>query len=267
MKSGVSAWISVISAAAALALAGCQSNSDLNQAAKDRSAAANQAGPAVPTVGGPNNQDWTLVVSETPDGGYRMGNPDAQVKLVEYASIGCPHCAEFTEEGSQPLRERYVRTGQVSWEYRPTIIFPTDPGVFLLMRCNGAQSFFRSADQLYATQREWMTKIQEQVQGQAEQLNALPVPQRLAALARAGELDAFFRQRGMPAARVDSCLADQDGLRALLAKSQELVERDGVTGTPTFFLNGEKLDGVGFWNNAQRPEQSLEPKLRAALGQ
>ena len=265
MMARVSASMLGTCAAAALALAGCSGcskQSDLNQASANRSAIANQSAPAIPSVPGPNNQDWTLQVAETPDGGYRMGNPDAQIKLVEYASISCPHCAEFSNEGSQALRDRYVRTGQVSWEYRPTILFPTDPGIFLLMRCNGAQPFFRTTDQLYTTQRDWMTKIQ----AQAEQLNGLPVQQRLSAIARAGELDAFFRQRGMPSARVDSCLADQEGLRALVEKSQTLMERDNVTGTPTFFINGEKQEGVGFWNDPQRPEMSLEPKLRAALG-
>ena len=50
----------------------------------------------------------------TDRGSYLLGNPNAPVKLVEYASITCPHCAEFTEVAATPLRERYVRSGQVS---------------------------------------------------------------------------------------------------------------------------------------------------------
>ena len=83
---------------------------------------------------------------------------------------------------------------------------------------------------------------------------------------RAGELDQFFRQRGMPAARVDSCLADQNALQQLLQQSQQNTERDQVTGTPTFFINGQKLDNVGYWNRPGNAEQSLEPKLRAGVG-
>src|SRR5689334_16077273 len=149
----MTARFSVAIAAAALTLAGCGgSGSNLNDTANV------DTNRPLPTINAPNNQDWTQVIQATPEGGYRMGNPDAPVKLVEYASISCPHCAEFTAEGATPLRERYVKSGQVSWEYRPVMLFPTDPGVFLLLRCQGAQPFFRLADQLYATQRDWITK-------------------------------------------------------------------------------------------------------------
>jgi protein-disulfide isomerase len=259
MTAGFSARLLGTCAAAALTLAGCGSKSDLDQAAANQATKQNAA---VPTVAAPNNQDWTLVVQETPDGGFRMGNPEAPVKLIEYASITCPHCAEFSNEGAQQLRERYVRSGQVSWEYRPVIIFPTDPSVFMLLKCNGPQPFFRTVEQLYATQRDWFGKVQQQ----AETLNALPVQQRVSGIIRAGELDQFFRQRGMPSARVDSCLADQNALQQFLTQSQDRSQRDGVTGTPTFFINGEKQEAVGYWNQPGNPDQSLEPKLRAAIG-
>ena len=54
----------------------------------------------------------------TPAGGFVMGNPNAKVKLIEYGSLTCPHCREFDEKGVQPLIANYVKTGQVSWEFR-----------------------------------------------------------------------------------------------------------------------------------------------------
>jgi protein-disulfide isomerase len=244
--------------AVALALAGC--GSDNKQADLTEVAAATDNRP-LPQVPPPNNADWTQTVQETPEGGYRMGNPDAPVKLVEYGSITCSHCAEFSEQGSQPLINTYVKSGQVSWEFRPYVLFPSDPGIFLLLRCQGPQPFFALTEQLYATQKDWVGRMQ----AQTPMINALPVEQKLAGFVQAGGIDQFFRQRGMPASRVQSCLADRASLQQVMNNSQRYTDQDGVTGTPTFFLNGEKLENVGYWNNGN-VNQSLEPRLRAAIG-
>ncbi|MFL6763858.1 MAG: thioredoxin domain-containing protein, partial [Sphingomicrobium sp.] len=62
--------------------------------------------------------DWTRAVAATPEGGFRMGNPAAPVKLVEYGSLACPHCRHFEATGYKPLIQNYVRTGRVSYEFR-----------------------------------------------------------------------------------------------------------------------------------------------------
>lgn len=244
--------------ALALALAGCGGgSSDLNQAAASSNT-------PLPQIAAPNNGDWTQVVTETPEGGYRLGNPDAPVKLVEYASISCGHCAEFSEEGAEPLTNTFVRSGQVSWEYRPVLLFPTDPGIFMLLRCQGAQGFFGLTEQLYATHGDWSARTRDIPPAQLQSLQSMPPAQQAPALARAIRMDEFFRQRGMPQSRVDQCLNDPAGLNRL-AESQQVVQRDGVTGTPTFFINGQLADNAGYWNNGN-PAQSLEPRLRAAIG-
>ena len=74
--------------------------------------------------------------------GFTIGQMMAANTVYVFFDPTCPHCAEFTETAATPLRERYVRSGQVSWEYRPYMIFPTDPGVFLLLHCLGPQPFF-----------------------------------------------------------------------------------------------------------------------------
>ncbi len=69
-----------------------------------------------------------------------MGNPNAKVKLVEIGSLSCPHCKLFEQEGAPVLIDKYVKTGQVSWEFRPYIIHgPIDMAANLVARCNGAQ--------------------------------------------------------------------------------------------------------------------------------
>jgi protein-disulfide isomerase len=235
--------------AAALALTACggSGGNNLNQAAVDLNT-------PLPKIAAPNNGDWSQSVVETPEGGYRMGNPEAPVKLVEYASITCGACAQFSETGHDELVNDYVKSGQVSWEYRPYSIFPTDPGMFMLLRCQGPQPFFGLVEQLYATQKEWAARAQ---QAPAEQIEAMPLQQRPAAWVKAVQMDQFFRQRGLPQSRADACLADQATLQKL-ADVSALGQREGVTGTPTFFINGE-VAGVTAWS-------ALEPRLRAAIG-
>lgn len=204
--------------------------------------------------------DWTQTVTETEEGGFVMGNPNAPVKLVEYASYTCPHCAEFAEQATPTLRDQYVKSGKLSWEFRPFLLFPTDPGVSMLVRCQGPGASFVLADQLYATQQEWVGRLQTLPQQQMEQIQGLPPQQRMAAFVRASGLDQFFRQRGMPEARINSCLADQKGLERIAQITQRGSSEYKVQGTPTFFINGELIEQTSTW-------KALQPALQKALGQ
>lgn len=249
--------------AAVLALGACtggNSNGSGSSGPPVNQAAADAANKAAEGVQPPSNGDWTQTVLETPEGGFRMGNPDASVKLVEYASISCHVCAEFSEAGHRPLTENYVKSGQVSWEYRPYMIFPTDPGLFALMRCQGPGPFFAQAEQLYAQQEQWLGRLQAMSQDSAtvNRISALPQNQQPGEIVKAIGLDQFFRQNGMPQARIDQCLADPASL-ARLAEIQQVGTRDNVRGTPTFLINGVPAE-VTAWS-------ALEPKIKEALGQ
>src|SRR6185436_6210996 len=94
-------------AAALVAVAGCNSN--------EGNAAT--GGAAAVKVSPPKNGDWSTIVTETPAGGFLMGNPNAKVQLIEYGSLTCPHCREFDETGVTPLIEGYVKTGKVGYEF------------------------------------------------------------------------------------------------------------------------------------------------------
>jgi protein-disulfide isomerase len=197
--------------------------------------------------------DWTRTVARTAEG-FRMGNPNAALKLVEYGSISCPHCAHFSAEGAPALRDRYVRSGRVSWEYRPYLLFPTDPGLFILLDCLGPRDFFPASEQLYVSQREWIGRLQAVPAEQFERMEGMPPLERSGAMVRAAGLDRFFRQRGMTAARIDACLNDRAGLNRLGEITRRAGAALGVEGTPTFFLNGRKLD-ANVW-------AGIEPLLR-----
>jgi protein-disulfide isomerase len=247
--------LSIGAAALALALAAC-GGGDGNSTNLSSATGSNSA--PLPQIAAPNNGDWTETVTMTDRGGFLMGNPNAPVKLLEYASITCPHCAEFSEQAGPTLRDRYVRSGQVSWEYRPYMIFPTDPGIFMLLRCLGPQAFFRVSDQLYADHANWAARLQSMPAAEAEALQTQPPAQQAAALLRATQLDQFFRQRGLPEARMNACLNDANNLQQLGEITRRASAEDGVSGTPTFFINGERKE-AGNW-------AQLEPLLRAAVG-
>jgi protein-disulfide isomerase len=251
MKASISAGAMAL----ALLLSGCGGEDNKGSGT---SAGAGKTAASVPA---PNGGDWTQMVQQTPEGGFRMGNPNAPVKLLEYASISCSHCAEFDEAASEALRNNYVRSGRVSWEYRPFMIFPTDPGIFMLLQCRGPQTFFQLTDQLYADQRNWLGKLQALSPAQQQQLGAMAPQQQIAALVQATGTDQFFRQRGMPEAQISSCLANQQSLQQLMNVTSTGTSEYKVSGTPTFFVNGELV------NDLQPPYwPGVETALKAAGG-
>jgi protein-disulfide isomerase len=185
-----------------------------------------------------------------------MGNPDAPVKLVEYASLTCPHCARFSTEATAALRDTYVRSGQVSWEYRSYVLGgPIDMVLSLLTRCQPPSAFFRTAEQIFEQQQELSGRLDEQ---EAAQLGSLPPEQQLAPLARAMELDTFFARRGMPEARFSQCLANTQEIQQLTDMTNRASTEEQVNSTPSFFINGTQ-QGVTTWSE-------LEPRLRSAIG-
>ena len=137
------------------------------------SAAASTA--PIKPIAAPNNGDWSEMVSETPEGGFVMGNPNAPVKLVEYGSMTCPHCAEFEEAGAtKPLIDKYVKTGQVSFEFRNYVRDPFDITATLIARCGGPSSFFGLTRGLFAEQKDWIGKIQAAPPEQQQALMGMP---------------------------------------------------------------------------------------------
>ena len=200
--------------------------------------------------------DWTRTVVATPDGGFRMGNPKAKVRLVEYGSLTCPHCRRFAETGNAPLMA-YVKSGKLSFEYRTYILNGIDVAATLVARCGGTQRFFPIVDKLYATQPDWVGKIVSLPAEEKAKLNALGDGARMVRLADVGGIRSLAAARGLPAAQANKCLADT----AAMTRLEQIVEKGrsfGVEGTPTFFVNGIKVN-AGDW-------PSLEPILKRAGG-
>jgi protein-disulfide isomerase len=201
--------------------------------------------------------DWARTVVATPEGGFRMGNPAAKVKLIEYGSLTCSHCATFAKEGMASLVNTYVRSGKVSYEYRNMVLNGLDVAATLVARCGGPEPYFRVADKLYATQGQWKDRIKNLTDAQKQALNALPENQRLGRLAELAGIPELAAQHGIAPASAQRCLADRAAFDEL-GKFNEAATAQGVEGTPTFFLNGAKI-GSHTW-------ATLEPILKEAAG-
>jgi protein-disulfide isomerase len=201
--------------------------------------------------------DWTRTVAMTPEGGFRLGNPNARVKVVEYGSLTCPHCAQFATAGLPLLRDRYVRTGRVSFEFRNYVLNGLDMAASLLARCAGTRSFFRTADHLYATQAQWVDKAQAAGDAEWERVQALPPTEQAARFAELGGLASYAAIGGITPQRARLCLADKAGL-ARLVQMAGAAEARGVSRTPTFFINGV-LAPVNSW-------PAIEPLIQRAGG-
>jgi protein-disulfide isomerase len=234
---------------AALALAGCKKQADegATPAATNTASAAPVAAPA----GG-----WTEQVVKTADGGFQMGNPNAAVKLVEYGSRSCPHCAKFDEEGVPLLKSQYIATGKVSYEFRDFPIHPMDLAAILVGQCNGPSTFFPILDQMMATQNDMVAALQKLPPSFQNSLTGSPNDQATKWAEALGYIQ-FVGQRGVPEAKARQCLADPKATDALTKQLNDAQSKYNVDSTPTFIINGTKADGAFDW-------ATLEPALKAA---
>ncbi len=199
-------------------------------------------------------RDWSTHVVQAPSGAYLIGNPAAKVRLVEYLSYTCGHCAEFVAESKIPLKDGYVRRGSVRIEVRHAVRDPLDMAAALLARCAGPQDFSGATDAIFADQRSWDRIGSRWWRANETALQSRPELARLKAAAEASGLSPLMRARGMSQARIDQCFAspaDLNRLTAMAEASWKVIE-----GTPTFVING-KTGGGGHWD-------TLEPLLRAA---
>jgi protein-disulfide isomerase len=201
---------------------------------------------ATPAQQRPAQRDWTQTVAATPEGGFRMGNPAARVKVVEYLSMTCPHCAAFAQEGTPRLIADHVRTGRVSLEYRNFVLNPVDLAATLLTRCAGPAQFFRMSEHLFSTQGEWAPRVNAAI----EAAGGERTPAVLAGAAEQGGLTAIAAQHGVPAARARACITDRAGVDRLI-RIYQAASAAGVQGTPTFAINGRVLQ-ANDWPSIQQ---------------
>lgn len=201
-------------------------------------------GEPIASVAAPAGQSWVETAAVTPEGGYVIGNPDAPLKLVEYASHTCSHCAAFSQEAASEL-DGYVASGVVSYEIRNQIHDPIDLTIALLARCGTPASFHPLANQVWGNFEGLMQTVQSN-SAALEQASQAPEAQRFQAMAEAAGLIDFFAARGISRDQAMQCLGDTAKAQQIVEASQTQSEELNVTGTPTFFLNGNLVEGTGW---------------------
>ena len=242
---------------AALALVACNKN---KEEGTGTSTGAAEDKIIVTTATPPQGGTWADVVNETSAGGFVMGNPNAKVKLLEIGSLFCPYCKRFEDEGSPILVEKYVKPGNVSWEFRPYVIHgPIDVAANIVARCAGLKTFFPLTKALYTDQPTLEAKVQSLPADKQNELQNLPTNQVFVAWANLLGLQDWAAARGLPQAKSNQCLADQKMIdREVQITSDVNSQYPEFSGTPSFVLNGKMLAKTGDW-------KTLQPQLDAAL--
>ena len=183
----------IVAVLAALTLAGC-SNGDSGGNAGATAASAPVAAKAAPA-----GQSWTDTVVKTAEG-YRVGNPDAPVKVIEYGSRLCPTCGAFAREGYEPLMKNYVNTGKVSLEFREFLVHGApDLPPSLLGTCVPPATFFPLLEAMYVNQQGFKRQADRHAGRRARQAQDRQAgrggrhPRR-----HDGAWSTFVKQRGLP---------------------------------------------------------------------
>ena len=234
----------------ALALAACG-----NSEATDTAEGGVPEGEPITAIAAPEGTNWVDTASKTAEGGFVLGNPDAPLKLVEYASHTCGHCAQFSQNAAIPLQENYISKGIVSYEIRPLLRDPLDVTIDVLAQCGAPESYHALSDQAWGALEQFGQALQANQAGYEAAMNA-PPEQRFVVLSQAAGLTDFFAARGLSADQARQCLSDSTKIQQIADQSQQSATDMEVTGTPTFFLNGQRLE--------QNTWAGLEPILQRA---
>lgn len=167
-----------------------------------------------------------------------LGNPDAAVQVVEYASYTCPHCASFHANQYQQIKTNYIDTGLIGFTYRE--VYFDQPGLWASMvaRCGGEERFFGISNLLYEQQQEWARAGD--------------------GAAVAGALRNIGKVAGLTDAELDTCMADADQAQELMAWYRSNQEADDVQGTPSFFINGQKYSNMNYADFSAILDEKLE---------
>jgi protein-disulfide isomerase len=224
-----------LSAPLALTLAACGSGD---------STSGGPVGDAIDPIAAPEGQNWNQTAVFTDMGGIQVGNPDAPLKLVEYASHTCSHCATFAKDSSGEI-DRYIESGVVSLELRNQVHDPLDLTIAMLVRCGDPATSIPLAKQAWNDLEGIIVTAQQS----GEALNAAMANQgddRMQQIAAVSGLLDFFAARGISTDQALQCLADTEAPRQIVENSATQSDELDVTGTPTFFLNGQRLDGTSW---------------------
>lgn len=157
---------------------------------------------------------------------FSIGSPDAKVQITEYASFTCPHCANFHATVWPSLKADYIDTGKVHFTYREVYFDRYGLWAAIVARCGGEMRYFGIVDMLFDQQKEWAASDDPNVV--------------------VGNLRTIGKTAGLDDAALDVCLKDGAQAEAMVARFEANMEADGIEGTPSFIINGEKHSNMSY---------------------
>jgi protein-disulfide isomerase len=199
--------------------------------------------PAGQSIAAPAVQSkWLQTFTETPEGGFIVGNPNAAKQLVEYASYTCGHCATFEANDVPQLKSQHVSNGSVSFEIRSLVRDPVDLTVAMLARCGGKARFFGNHKFLMANQTAIGKKTPLIKESSKNFLKSKDITGFMQAAYIDMGLAPLMAKRGITNAQAKQCLSDNSTLNKLLALGEGATNKYNIKGTPSFLLNGKLVD-------------------------
>ena len=154
-----------------------------------------------------------------------LGNEDAPVVLIEYASFTCPHCRNFHEESFLKLKKDYIEPGQVKYIFREVYFDKYGLWAAMVARCGGSKKYFGLIDLIFKKQDEWTTGDVDEV---------------VAKLERIGKIS------GMSDNEIQNCMQNNTKARALVEKYRENALKDDIKSTPSFIINGKLYSNMDY---------------------
>ena len=134
----------------------------------------------------------------------------------------------------------------MSFKLTPFMLHPVDAVAGAIIKCTGPDRYFPLADATFLDHEAFLQGATNPAPG-IENAMQLPPEQRFVALAKGWKIDQFFQQRGVPADAINQCLAKVDNVSAIEKGTNDGVEKYQISGTPTFVINGQKVDGITTW--------------------
>ncbi|WP_421792441.1 thioredoxin domain-containing protein [Hyphobacterium sp.] len=197
----------------------------------------------------------TTALAQTPhpgeerEGDMAVGNLDAPIVMVEYASVSCPHCRSWYQEVWPMVQDEFISSGEMRFIYREMLTGQPQLAAigFMIADCAADDQYFNALHLLFETQ----TQVFELVQNQE---SPAPVYYQVG------------NALGLSQEDVDACLANESVQNAVLARHQQSIE-DGATGTPAFFINNYLLttdptpDGLAYVYHVDGEPLMLEGDL------
>lgn len=155
-----------------------------------------------------------------------IGNPDAEVTVIEYASFTCPHCRNFHASVFKDLKKDYIDTGKINFIYREVYFDRFGLWAGMVARCGGPDRYFGMADLIYSNQQDW---------------TAGGDPTLIA-----DNLRTLGKTAGLSDEQLDTCLNDGEMAQAMVAVFQENSAADDINSTPSFLINGTKFGNMNY---------------------